>query len=257
MDAESIEQRAIARYSEIAGSFEVGYHRQKTGQDIAFAYGRKRLETYLYPSLEAGGKDVLDVGCGTGHYINELRRRGLGVSGVDGSAEMLKHARANNPGADIRQARVQELPFPDESFDSVICIEVLRYLPNPVHCIREMARVLKPGGICLATAVPRLNLNGSWLLNRIDAILFIPSLNHLRQNFTSSRELRKQFTAAGFYNPDIRGVYFGPTSWIMRFAPKLLPGFLRWREPRDAKLANIPSRADFSNMCLVSARKRQ
>jgi ubiquinone/menaquinone biosynthesis C-methylase UbiE len=169
---------------------------------------------------------------------------------------MVKRARANNPGVEIRQARVQALPFPDERFDSVICIEVLRYLPDPVPCILEMARVLKPGGLCLATVVPWLNLNGSWLVNRFDSILHVPSLSHLRQNFVSSRKLRKHFAAAQFEKPDIRGLYFGPTSWVMRLAPGLLPGFLRCCEPRDARLAAIPWLADFSNMCLVAARKR-
>jgi len=255
MNSQAIEQRAIAQHSEGAGSFDLRYRKQETGFDIAFAYSRKRLEAYLYHSLEAGGSHVLDVGCGSGYYMAELRRKGFEVSGVDGSAAMLAHARANNPDADIRQARVHELPYSDASFDSIICIEVLRYLPDPLPCIREMARVLKPGGLCLVTAIPRMNLNGYWLVNRVDAVLPLPGLKHLKQFFTSSRQLRRQFTTAGFHDVAICGLYFGPTNWVARLTPKLLPAFLRWSEPRDFKLAEISRFSDFSNMCLLSACK--
>ena len=58
---------------------------------------------------------------------------------------MLEYARANNPGAEIKRADVEAIPFPDSCFDFVLCIEVLRYLPDSRHCIEEIARVLKPG----------------------------------------------------------------------------------------------------------------
>lgn len=252
MNGKEIEQQAIALHGRVAESFGRGYDTSET----LFAYSRKRLEAYFYPALENAGRKVLDVGCGTGHYIAELRRRGFEVSGVDGSAEMLKRARFSNPEADLRQGLVTELPFADGSFDTAICIEVFRYLPDPLACIREMARVLRPGGLCLATAMPRLNMNGYWFVNRIDRVIRFPGLRHLKNTFTSCRELRKQFEAAGFDTPAMTGVYFGANNWAGRLLPALVPRLLRWSEPIDERLARIAWMRRFSNMLLVSARKR-
>jgi ubiquinone/menaquinone biosynthesis C-methylase UbiE len=118
------------------------------------------------------------------------------------------------PGADLRLVDVDELPFPNGSFDFIICVEVLRYLPSSSPCIREMARVLKPGGVCLATAAPQLSLNGYWLINQLTSRVKIGDMTRLKQFFTTSGQLRREFVAAGFETPDIHGVYCGrSTGW--------------------------------------------
>src|SRR4051794_36986592 len=108
---------------------------------------------------------------------------GFEVAGGGGAAEMLEHAAANNPRAELQQSDVRALPFPDSSFDFVLCIEVLRYLPDPERCIGEMARVLRPGGVCLATATPLFNANGYWLVNRIASRVRVGRLSSVKQYF--------------------------------------------------------------------------
>src|SRR5205823_3011880 len=103
------------------------------------------------------GRRLLDVGVGTGYHLAQLRERGYDGAGIDGSPEMLEHAQTANPDADLRCADVCSLPFEKAQFDLVVCIEVLRYLENLQPCLHEMARVLKPGGRCIATATPLLN----------------------------------------------------------------------------------------------------
>jgi ubiquinone/menaquinone biosynthesis C-methylase UbiE len=220
-----------------------------------FAYSRKRLNALLahYIPERGDGIRLLDVGCGTGHHMAEMRERGFEVAGVDGSADMLGHARMNNPGAEIHQSDVDRLPFPDASFDMVMSIEVLRYLPRPHLAIREMARVLRPGGLCLATAAPRFSLNGYWLVNRLAHLVRVGDLVRLKQFFTTSWRLRRQFADAGFAAPAIHGVYFGPVNWVQRIAPWLLARFLRLWEPIDMALADRPVLREFSNMFLVHA----
>lgn len=218
-----------------------------------FVYSRHRLQLLLDRYLKEIDQSsrILDVGCGTGHYIAEYRRRGFDVVGVDGSSEMLEHARQKNPGAELRLADVDALPFPDQSFNCVICIEVLRYLPDPSRCILEMARVLKPGGICLFTAMPLFNLNGYWLVNRLAGLVRFGNLVRLRQFFMTSWQIRRQCRKAGFVSPRIHGVYSGPINWVQRLTPSILPLFLRGWERFDEHLADNQYLRELSNMFLV------
>ena len=247
-------KRAVEVHSEQAGLFAERY-----GQDdpygSVFAYSRKRLDGFLdeyLPPTDAGLR-LLDVGCGTGHQLLRWRSYGYEVAGVDGSGEMLAHARENNPDAELREADARKLPFDDASFDRVTSIEVLRYLPDPHRSIEEMARVLRPGGICLATAAPLFALNGYALVNRVAVALPLGNLTRLKQFFTTSRRLRRQFHDAGFSEVTVHGVYLGPLIWIERLARKRLPGALRRWEPVDAALADRPVLRDLSNTYLVSA----
>jgi ubiquinone/menaquinone biosynthesis C-methylase UbiE len=169
---------------------------------------------------------------------------------------MLDQARAINVGADIRRADVESIPFPDASFDFVVCIEVLRYLPNSAQCIHEMARVLKPGGVCLTTAAPVLNLNGYWIVNRLANLIRVGDLVRLKQFFTTSGRLRREFAVAGFSGTDVQGVYLGPVNWIERLAPRALPRVLKVWEPMDAAMADLPVFRELSNMFLVRATKQ-
>ena len=166
---------------------------------------------------------------------------------------MISYARANNPNSTIERADVEAIPFDAASFDVVLCIEVLRYLPTLDACLSEIARVLRPGGVCFATAAPRFNLNGYWIVNRLASSVGVPDLVPLRQYFTTSRALRRACMAAGFERPTVAGVYLGPMNWIERLAPRRLPTVLRAWEPVDRRLANQPLLREVSNMFFVRA----
>jgi SAM-dependent methyltransferase len=247
-------KRAVEVHSEQAGQFAARYG-ETDPYSSCFAYSRKRLDRLLdgYLPPTGTGLRLLDVGCGTGHQLARWSADGYEVAGVDGSAEMLAHARDNNPGAELREADARRLPFDDASFDRVTSIEVLRYLPDPSLSIREMARVLRPGGACLATAAPLFALNGYAVVNRAALALPVGRLTRLKQFFTTSGRLRRQFLDAGFSEVTVHGVYTGPLIWIERLAPKALPGVLRRWERFDEPLSDRPLLRDLSNMFLVSA----
>lgn len=101
---------------------------------------------------------VLDVGTGTGrlpyYLLNEPEFNGR-VIGLDASAGMLDQARRKlAPFGDramlVRQT-AQDLPFAEASFAAVTCLEALEFLPDVGAALREMARVLRPGGVLLLT----------------------------------------------------------------------------------------------------------
>src|SRR5690348_6335773 len=194
--ATSQSQRAIEVHSRQAAEFDARYERlARDPYESCFAYSRMRLDAILprYVPPRGDGRRLLDVGVGTGHHLAQLRARGYEGAGIDGSMEMLERARAANPGVELRRADVHSLPFSQGEFDLVVCIEVLRYVEDPGPCISEMARVLKPGGRCIATATPVFNLNGYALVNRVAPLVPFVRLTRLRQFFTTSRRLRSQF----------------------------------------------------------------
>lgn len=101
----------------------------------------------------AGGQRVLDVGCGTGVVAITASRLGAKVSGLDLTPELLKDAAENSviaqlEGIDWKEGDVEALPYPDASFDTVLSQFGHIFAPRPNVAIKEMARVLKPGG-CL------------------------------------------------------------------------------------------------------------
>ncbi|MGZ6267435.1 MAG: class I SAM-dependent methyltransferase [Candidatus Limnocylindrales bacterium] len=91
---------------------------------------------------------VLDVATGTGMVAQALRDRyGCSVVGLDQSADMLAVARTREGVYDsIVEARAERLPFPDASFDHLTFTYLLRYVDDPAATMRELARVVKPGG---------------------------------------------------------------------------------------------------------------
>jgi SAM-dependent methyltransferase len=247
---------AVEVHSRQAGEFAESYGAlERDPYASCFTYSRMRLEQALehHLPLTAGGMRAIDVGCGTGHHLKDLASRGFDAVGVDASVEMLEEARRANPTAELHRADIGSLPFADESFDLAICIEVLRYLPDPEPCIRELARVLRPGGTCLATAAPLLSINGYPLVNRLVLIAPVGDFTRLKQYFTTPSRLRRRFERAGFLHVDVHGVYTGPINWIERLAPRRLTPFLHRWEPLDRRLADRPSLRTFSNMLLVKA----
>jgi demethylmenaquinone methyltransferase / 2-methoxy-6-polyprenyl-1,4-benzoquinol methylase len=87
---------------------------------------------------------VLDVAAGTGLITRLLQARGHEVISLDLTSEMLRGARLH--GATTVQATAEALPFPDWSFDALTFGYLLRYVADPLAVMRELARVVRPGG---------------------------------------------------------------------------------------------------------------
>jgi len=108
---------------------------------------RSRALTRLVPP----GLEVADVGTGTGILAQELARLGARVIAIDHSPRMLEAARAKLDAADVggvelRAGEAHALPVDDASVDAAFTHMVLHYLPSPGEAIREMARIVRPGG---------------------------------------------------------------------------------------------------------------
>jgi demethylmenaquinone methyltransferase/2-methoxy-6-polyprenyl-1,4-benzoquinol methylase len=103
---------------------------------------------FLVSRLPRDGGTVLDVATGTGLVARELRRRGHRVTGLDQSPEMLALARARfGEAVELVEASADAIPFPDGSFDHLTVTYLLRYVDDPGATLRELARVVRPGGV--------------------------------------------------------------------------------------------------------------
>ncbi len=138
----------------------------------------------------ASGDKILDLGCGFGRHAFEAARRGANVVALDAGrdevegvaatfAAMVEAGELTSPG--LHTAAVQgdalHLPFPDGTFDRVICSEVLEHIPDDVAAMRELARVLRGGGT-MAITVPRFGPEVvNWALS--DAYHNVPG-GHIR-----------------------------------------------------------------------------
>ena len=141
---------------------------------------------------------VLDVGCGGGKTIQSLAAIASNgkVFGVDYSATSVAAARATNADeiraerVDIQQASVSKLPFADAMFDLVTAVETHYYWPDPVSDLREVLRVLKPGG---RLAIIAETYRGE----KLDKLLAVP-MRMIGARYLTVDQHRQLFTSAGF-----------------------------------------------------------
>jgi SAM-dependent methyltransferase len=120
--------------------------------------GRRRIVLgVLDRFVPAGGGplDVLDAGCGGGATLESLRNRYGNACGLELSGEAVAYARER--GRDVMQGSIEEMPFADESLDLALALDVIEHVYDDASALRELHRVLKPGGSLLLT-VPALML---------------------------------------------------------------------------------------------------
>jgi SAM-dependent methyltransferase len=108
---------------------------------------------------------ALDAGCGTGFQTAILEELGYETLGVDLSAALLGAAQRRCPEARLVQGDLQALPFRDRTVDlAVSCGSTLSFVADPGRAVRELARVLRPGGRLLVEVEQRWNLDLLWRL---------------------------------------------------------------------------------------------
>jgi SAM-dependent methyltransferase len=125
-------------------------HLYETFYDIEDTYwwsvGTRRIFFELIDRVRpAGAPRTLDVGCGTGVMLANLRDGGIDAAGCDYSAQALSFCRRRGLERLVR-ADATRLPLAADSFDLVLALDVVEHLDDDVACVREMARVCRPGG---------------------------------------------------------------------------------------------------------------
>jgi SAM-dependent methyltransferase len=149
---------------------------------------QRHVAGYAHAAEVLGPGRVLDLGCGTGHSFHLLAPRE--TVGVDVDAEALAGQDRETVVADMR-----DLPFEDDSFDSVIAAHSIEHVPDPDAVLAEVVRVLRPGGVAMFTTPNRLTFG------RPDEI--IDPYHHVELDPDELRAL----CARHFDEVEVRGVF--------------------------------------------------
>lgn len=192
--------------------------------------GRRRLALGLL-DRELGparhGREILDLGCGTGVVLQELQASGAHATGLDFSSEALEFCKQRSL-ENLVLGDAQALPFGDRSFDAILGLDVFEHLESDVQAFREAHRTLKPEGI-LILSVPAFK----WLWGPHDV-----ALHHFRR-YTRAEAVRK-LEDAGFEIVQASYAVFWLFGIVLftRFFEKFRRGPARAVLPRVPKWAN-------------------
>ncbi|MCX7787288.1 MAG: bifunctional 2-polyprenyl-6-hydroxyphenol methylase/3-demethylubiquinol 3-O-methyltransferase UbiG [Spirochaetes bacterium] len=167
-----------------------------------------------YLSFE--GLQVLDVGCGGGFLTEEIAKYGLKIVGIDPSLASLEAARSHAEKIGLRieylEGIGERIPFPDSFFDIVFCCDVLEHMNDYQEVLKEVKRVLRPGGWLFFETINRTLLSFFvvvFLLQECEFTSIIPRNIHCWENFIKPEELLKTLKALGFQVKEIVGIMPG------------------------------------------------
>lgn len=172
-------------------------HAKKYDETIIYKNPRNNYEIMLKKLDLVEGSSILDVGCGTGGMLKLItdKYQNIKAYGIDLSDEMIKIARkklSNDVKLSVGDSEC--LPFLDNNFDVIICMESFHHYPNPSSVLQEFKRVLKPNGILLICDM--------WRIFPIRNIMsfFMKFLNTGDVKIYSKKEIIDFINNAGFIN---------------------------------------------------------
>lgn len=190
----------------------------------------ERIEQRLILDLmgDLAGRRILDTGCGDGALVCAAASRGAIPTGIDPDLAMIAAARSRTAkaglGATFVEGRVEHLPFPDASFDVVAAVTVLCFVPGAAGAVREMARVLRPGGWLVLGELGRW----SWWATIRRVRGWLGSSTWAAARFRTAAELRFLAGQAGLSVTAVRGgVYYPPVGMLARALAPLDSGLGR------------------------------
>lgn len=163
----------------------------------------------------------LDIGCGTGNYTIELHKKGVHITGIDSSNEMLKIASDKCKEVVWQLGSAEQIPAEDESFDGCLATLTIHHWSDLDAGFKEVNRVLKPGGrMVIFTSTPN-QMKGYWLNHYFpkmleDSMEQMPAFDNIqkaldrtslkyeyRERYLIQPDLEDQFLYAGKHNPSL------------------------------------------------------
>lgn len=132
-------------YDSIAEDWEEKINKPETDKRLKVVY------KILFNGTPLKGKKFLDVGCGLGFFASKAGKLGADVYGIDIGERLINISRKRYPKGKFSVASAARLPFKDNSFDLILCTEVIEHVNNQNKALSEIFRVLKKGGYLVLT----------------------------------------------------------------------------------------------------------
>ncbi len=187
--------RVIAHYNDVADQYDQRYDHRERGR-IYYDHICQQVRQEL-----PDGEDLLDIGCGTGLFASRYYDSGGSVTGIDISSGMVERAVQNHPYAVFVIGNAELLPFADESFGAVASLLAFSYLQNPVMMLKDVYRILKPGGsVALCTLGKSLLTSGVPTVYRVGEHFNLKrvGVGAFNERYYTEEELSSLFSMAGF-----------------------------------------------------------
>jgi len=189
-------------FNKVAGDYDLFYDTELGDKIDKF---EKQAVSGFLKAMK--GRNMLELGAGTGHWTALFSHYGFEVTGIDEAEEMLEMAaRKNIPNAAFRKADAHNLPFEEDRFENVAMMATLEFVEDLGKVWDEIARVLQPGGSLLIGA---LNDRSSTAQNREENPVFGPA------RFLTYEHLQTELQLFG--SPELKGCAYLP------FADQMLP----------------------------------
>ena len=231
-----------AYYDGFAGWYErerhLPYHRMLDDLEVEL------VERY------ARGKHTLEIGCGTGLLLDRVARFAASARGIDLSGGML--AKAAERGLSVAQASATDLPIASSSVDVAYAFKVLAHIPDIAGTMREMARVVRPGGYVIAEFYNARSLRR--LVKAVKPPTAVSETNHDEHVYTRYDDAQ---AIRSYLPPELdwiatRGIrVITPAAAVLRVP--VVGAAVRWAEHR---LADLPGARGLGGF-LVAVCKRQ
>lgn len=239
-DREGFEE-GYARSGYHESGLEFEKHLGRSNEVSVFHHERvkKLMVDWISP---AQGQSVLDIGCGAGYFLCLIRDKyqssgfGLKLYGVEISAFQISYMARRMKKEGLLDAvaalgNSEYLPFADNSFDVVVCSEVLEHVRNPVRALSEMRRVVKPTGVVILST-PSITAEKGWTAVLAPFVVLVKAIRGHKSNPDEGRggydipwrpkELQQAFGSAGLSVQKFEQTGIIPHVYYFEFLPHFL-----------------------------------